>query len=468
MDLRSILSLMAQKFISIIVVTLSFMICGALISTLLIVPRYEAKATFIINKSNVSSDENDYSYNDYLLTQKLVNTYSVIITSDLVLEQVIDNLELDMSVEALRDILDVSGIDNTEIIELTVTDVIPQRSVDIVNEVSRVAPDEIENMANTGIVKLIDYAKLPDEPVSPNITNNTLFAGLLGFILIMLLYITREYYDNTVKSSKDIEDFLGLPVAGQIPVRLNNKTARTYSLAGNDDFCLVEAYKILGTNTEYSILGNANHKVIMITSSVPGEGKTNISANLGASLTQMNYRVLLMDCDLRKPELYKYFNLSNKAGITNVIFNKINLTDSINKISSQLHVLCAGAIPPNPIEILSSEEMRQLISNVSKEYDYVLLDVPPAAFLTDTALLASCTDGVLFVIKYSSTPKDIIIKAVDNLKLVNAKILGVVFSQIKTKSFTGSHYKYMDQYMNKDKSTKIPKKYRNKGASCKR
>lgn len=218
MDLRSIFALIAQKFILIILVVVAFMTASAVITSLYIVPQYTASATLIVNKTMSSNAATgDYTYNDLLLTQKLVNTCSVVITSDSVLSAVVENLDLDMTLDELRRKLSVSGVNDTEVIQVTVTDEIPQRAVDIANEITRVCPDEIIRTVKAGSVELIDYARLPSEPSSPNMTNNILIAGFLGLALIMLILIAIEFFNRTIKTSDDVENLFSLPVLGQLP-----------------------------------------------------------------------------------------------------------------------------------------------------------------------------------------------------------------------------------------------------------
>lgn len=222
MDLKNILSLFKQKFIIIVLVVSLFVAASAVITITCITPSYSAKATMIVNKSNMVNNSSDYvyseyTYNDILLIQRLVDTYSIIITSDSVLNKVAENLDLNMTADQLREHLTVSGVGDTEIIQITVTDTIPKRASDIANEITRVCPDEIIRMVKAGSVELIDYAVLPQKPSSPNIVNNILIAGVLGFVLICFIIIALEYLNKTIKSPKDVEDLIGLPILGQLP-----------------------------------------------------------------------------------------------------------------------------------------------------------------------------------------------------------------------------------------------------------
>lgn len=217
MELHKVFSLLLQNFVLIIIVILLFMILAGVISTLFIAPKYEAKSTLIINKTSGQSKSTEYDYSDILLTQSLVNTYSIIIISDAVLTQVINNIGHNISPDDLRKNLIVQGIDDTEIISISVKDTIPKRAVDVVNEITRVCPEEIIRIANVGSVEVIDRAVLPKEPISPNISLNIVLAGLMGFILTVLFILAKDQLDKTIKSQEDIETLLGLPVLGQLP-----------------------------------------------------------------------------------------------------------------------------------------------------------------------------------------------------------------------------------------------------------
>lgn len=234
-----------------------------------------------------------------------------------------------------------------------------------------------------------------------------------------------------------------------------NELENEYKLVDDENFYLVEAYKTLRTNLEYSIIGK-NNKVIIVTSSVSQEGKSHITANLGVFLSHIGYKVLLMDCDFRKPKLNKFFNLSSRVGITNILFKKTELICAINPVDTLLHVLCTGPLPPNSVEILNSKQMKALIKTVSTKYDYILIDTPPSAYLSDASILVPNSTGVLFVIKYSSTPTDVIKQAITNLEKANANIIGTIISQI-TKKYT-RYNKYDINYYVNNKTTSNMKK----------
>jgi len=240
-------------------------------------------------------------------------------------------------------------------------------------------------------------------------------------------------------------------------------TVEEFKLVDENDFHTVEAYKALRTNIEFSIVGD-HGKVILITSSLPREGKTNVVANLGLFLTYTGNKVLLIDCDLRKPKLHRFFNVTNYVGLSNVIMKKYTLDATIKNIGENLDILCSGPVPPNSVELLNSDEMKALVANVAQKYDYILIDTPPALQLVDAVVLSPVVNGIVLVIKYASTPVDIIKKTLQNFTKINAKVIGTVISQIATKQLSEYHryaYYQYSYYYDNDPRTDIKHKQKN-------
>lgn len=200
-----------------------------------------------------------------------------------------------------------------------------------------------------------------------------------------------------------------------------------------------ESYRTLRTNLQYSSF-DENYKVIVVTSSEPGEGKSTTAGNLALSIAQGDKKVALIDCDLRKPSLHKKFGLSNTAGLSDVIVGKENISIVGHRYNNNLTVLTSGKIPPNPSEMLGSKSMKALIEALKKVFDYVILDTPPVQAVTDAQILSTRADGTLLVIRAEKTKKDSVINSVNLLKKVNANIIGTILNGVDAKS--GSYYYY--------------------------
>ncbi len=214
-----------------------------------------------------------------------------------------------------------------------------------------------------------------------------------------------------------------------------------------------EAYRTLRTNIQYSSL-DSNVNIIAVTSAGPGEGKTTTSCNLAAVIAQSGKKVLLIDSDMRRPSIHKAFNVSNKAGLSNLLIEGLNVSDVALKITPNLDVLTAGTIPPNPSEVLSSQKMSNFLSLMEEQYDTVILDTPPVIAVTDAQILATKAEGVVLVVSHAEATIDAVKRAKELLVAVNANILGVVLNKVEPRGGKGYGYYYNYYYYgSEDKNT---------------
>lgn len=193
-----------------------------------------------------------------------------------------------------------------------------------------------------------------------------------------------------------------------------------------------EMYVSLRTNLEY-LAYNESLKSILITSSEISEGKTTIGGNLAISLIKNRKRAIIVDCNLRKPNIYKCFNLENECGVSDLLLGNVLLKDVIKEVGKGLDVITAGNIVDSPSEILASETMDELIGDLENSYDYVILDAPPILSFADAQILASKVQGILLVIRAEKTRRKDVIDAKNILEKIDAKIIGVVLNGVKTK-----------------------------------
>ena len=207
-----------------------------------------------------------------------------------------------------------------------------------------------------------------------------------------------------------------------------------------------EAYRSLRTSIKFSSVDKPI-KTIVVTSSIPGEGKSTISGNLAITLSQSGARVLLIDCDLRKPSIHKKFRVVNDLGLTDILVDKCSLKDVIKKIDEYLFMITAGTIPPNPSEIVGSNSMEDLIKELSLSFDYIVMDTPPVIPVTDPLLLAAKSDATIIVVRARKTKEKIIRQAYDELIKVNSNIIGSILNDSETKT-NNSYYEY---YAEEDK-----------------
>ena len=200
-----------------------------------------------------------------------------------------------------------------------------------------------------------------------------------------------------------------------------------------------EAYRSLRSNIEYSSFDD-EYRVIVVTSSVPGEGKSTTSGNLAIALAQSGNRVLLVDCDMRKPSIHKRFKISNAAGTAELLLRKKSFEEVANNYSENLTIITAGKIPPNPSEMLASRAMTAFIEEMKKEFKYIILDTPPLQAVTDAQVLSTKADGVLLVVRAGSTKREMVFNSVDLIKKVQGKVIGTVLNGVENKK--NNYYYY--------------------------
>ena len=208
-----------------------------------------------------------------------------------------------------------------------------------------------------------------------------------------------------------------------------------------------EAIRILRTNLQFSFIDD-KFKTLMITSSMPGEGKSFISANLGSAFGMIDFKVLIIDCDLRKGRQNKIFNLSNENGLSNLLLDNIkNYKKYINKTEiDNLSIITSGLVPPNPSEILGSDKFKELLEILKKEYDLIILDCPPLNSITDSLVLATVVDQAIIVSAYKKTPMELLISSKKALIASNVKIAGIVINNMPKNGSSYYYKKYNGYY----------------------
>ncbi len=222
------------------------------------------------------------------------------------------------------------------------------------------------------------------------------------------------------------------------------KHDRKYILSENSGFYLREAYKTLRTNVNFALANMEGGKVIMVTSALQSEGKSLTALNLAIALGQVDQKVLLIDCDLRRPRLARLLNLNAPAGLSNILMDR-GLFDValINSEEHGIDLILSGDIPPNPAELLSSVRMQKLLEQLRTKYDYVIIDSPPVDLVVDAVALSSQCDGVLFVVRAGQSERGAVIHAMEQLAYSKANVIGFVFNGVTSETTSGyGKYRY--------------------------
>ena len=437
-----------KKYVLVIVVVSLVLIIGVFIYDKSIKkPLYTTYTTIILTKSNETQTGTTITQNDILLNQKLVETYSKIIKSKLVLEQVISETGVTYTAEELSENVNVEAYENTEMLKISVTDQDPELAANIANSIAQVFSGEIAKIYQINNISVVDVAVTPEE-----VSNNTLKRDLLIALFISIfgtigVVFVVYYFDDTVKLTDDLEEEIGMPVVAKVfKSDIGSKNNRKIELLAQKypKSVVSESIKTLRTNLQFSSV-DEDIKTILITSSIPGEGKSFISANLAISFAQTDKKVLIVDCDMRKGRQHRIFKLSNSKGLSNLLIDDMtNLKDYINKTSVPgVHVITRGTVPPNPSELLNSKKNADLLRVLKAKYDVIIYDGVPCNGLPDSIIMSKLVDKVLIVSSDSMTPKSVLESTKKQLESVNAPIAGDVLNNVNRKNSTyGKYYGY--------------------------
>ena len=465
-DLGYLFSILKKHLVAIIIIGIICGVAGFAGSFFLIPKKYESKALLYVENSQQNTDT--VNINDINAAQKLVNTCQIIFKSGAIMDNLIANLDLPYTKEKLDEMITASSVNSTEVMELCVECGNPQEAEKIVNEWVDLSKQEFSRIIKSGSIEVVDFGEVNTTPSSPNVLIITIIALFLGIAIAYIIVLMNDMFDVAIKPDDNLVQLYDVPVFAEIndfEVVSNAKYGYGYGKkpkqkiqpennAGMSDrfitedtpFAIVEAYNTARTNTMFAV-STGNSKIIAVTSSNPSEGKSTTCANFAISFANAGYKVLLVECDLRKPTVAKNFAIKPKNGLSSILGGFCSVNDAINAdVLSNLDVITAGDIPPNPSELLGSQAMRTFLAASSEIYDYVFLDTPPVNVVTDSQLMNDIIAGIVFVVKEKHTTHPDIHSALDKIRLANGKVLGFV----KTFGSVGKTGRYGKKYAYKD------------------
>jgi polysaccharide biosynthesis transport protein len=310
----------------------------------------------------------------------------------------------------------------------------------------------LSRLRGTSSVVQIENARVPHSPIQPQPMRNALLGGLVGLILMAAIAFLIEYLDDTIKTPEDVGAALGLPVIGLIGEmeRLKNKEAYVY-VADNPRSPISEAFRSLRTNIDFAGVDKPIRS-LLITSSSPSEGKTTVCVNLAAVMAQGDRKVILVDGDLRRPNVHRHLKIPNRLGLTALFRTHTREQITVEQAMADwgepgFKVTPSGALPPNPTELLGSERMSQLIEEWKGASDIVIIDAPPC-IIADPVVLSSKVDGVLVVIEPGRTKIEAAQAMLEQLQRAGARVVGVVLNPITRKraGYYSGRYRYYSEY----------------------
>jgi capsular exopolysaccharide synthesis family protein len=322
---------------------------------------------------------------------------------------------------------------------------------------------QIENAQKQIPWQLLSTPELPQTPFSPNVQRNLILGVITGLLAGMAAALLVERLDNVFHSSDELKEITKLPLLGMIPFHKHLKQLPTVAEAnvepqadsgnlvfrnisnvqGYSYFPFLEAFRSLHTNISFLGSDTPIHSLV-ISSSIHAEGKSTVALNLAQAAAAMGQRVLLVDADLRLPQMHTLLGLPNEQGLSNVISTNLPVLEVIQQspFSDNLFVLTSGQIPPDPTKLLSSKKMQNIMQQLRQNFDLVIYDTPPLLGLADSSLLATYTAGIVLVVRMGKTDRSILMQSLDRIKISRAPILGTVCNGVKNNKTTAYNYYY--------------------------
>ncbi|WP_416380808.1 polysaccharide biosynthesis tyrosine autokinase [Georgenia sp. H159] len=445
MELGDYLSVLRSRWITVAVVTLATLAATAL-ATLLATPQYTS-STRIFFAVQAGESVSDLAQGS-TFTEKQMASYAEVAKSPIVLKPVDESLNLNADPRVLGDALAVSVAADTTILVISATDEDPVLARDIANAVADQLADTVgglspERQDGTEAVRatMLSEAQVPDSPSSPNTTRNLALGLVLGAVLGVSVALLRAVLDTKVRDEADISAISDITPLAAVPL---DESSSGHPVFMHDDSMSLraEAIRRLRTNLQFVDFGDRPSSIV-VTSSVPGEGKTTTSINLAASLADAGARVILVDADLRRPSVAKYMGYEGRVGLTTVLIGRANVEDVAQPWQgTSLDVLPSGQVPPNPSELLGSRAMSRLLTDLASTYDVIVIDSPPLLPVTDAAILSKMTGGTLVVAGADRLHKQQLRSSLESLEQVGAHVLGIVLNKAQRKERDRYAYEY--------------------------
>jgi len=293
--------------------------------------------------------------------------------------------------------------------------------------------------------RVIDVATVPKKPVQPKPIRNTVLGFLLGFLIGIGGIFLLEQLDTTLKNSKDIEELTGLSVLASIPL-VKEKGMKGIPTIEKPHSQIAELYRILRTNIAFAATAQPI-KSLLITSTLPQEGKTTTCINLGITVAQQQHKTILLDCDFRRPMLHQYFSkyvTNSKYGLSDVLVGKLRLKEAIMKSPTEnLYYIISGTIPSNPAELVGSPIMKDTIAELKKQFEFIIVDAPPALGVADARVLGAVCDAIMVVVLACKTNRDAVHEVKEELERSGVRIIGFVLNGVDfNRHYYRGHYYY--------------------------
>ena len=353
--------------------------------------------------------------------------------------------------QAISNMMKISSVNETEYISVSITVDDPEMAYKIAKCICDKAQGKFSEIFKGGKAIIVDRVIYPQYPDSKGGLKKVFISLVLGGMLGALIVVLRNLFDRRIRESEEISSGYNISILGETVLSesgKNSKSRRKHKhskidriIGDSTDFDTVESYKSIRTNIMFSAPKCEKGKIIVVTSASPNEGKTTTSINLALIFAQMGVKVLLVDCDLRKPRVHRYLGLRRDEGVSNIICGYTELENAIHKNAREnLDVITAGDIPPNPAELLENQRYADMIEQLQNEYDYIFIDTPPITVVTDAVVVMKHCTGSVLVARQGVTITDLFAIAVSETKKAKVKILGAIFHGSKEMTSKRNYY----------------------------
>lgn len=430
---RSVYNLLRESW-WIVVVCALVGACAALGYSVIQPSIYRANSVLYVTSAADSNAQ--AAYQGSLASQQRVASYAQLATSEEVLSDGLSKADLSLAMDSARKDVSAASIPDTVLLVLSAKNSDPHKAVALVNGVATSLVDyvgtlEVPNEGGQPLAKLtvVSAGQLEPDPVSPNTTRNVLLFLVVGVMLGLGAVLLRARLDTRIQLPEDVAVVFDHPVLGSIPadeIFTSSPVLDFTSGAGR----AIECFRKIRTSVSFLNV-DEGARVLVVTSSLPGEGKTTVSANLAVSLAEAGKRVLLIDGDLRRPQIARVFGLGASVGLTECITGAVRVEDVIQPSSYDgLYILSSGTVPPNPSELLDSDAARRTFVEISSSYDSVIVDSPPLLPAGDALVLSKWADGVLFVVRAGGTRRADLLSAARDIENAHATVLGSIMNGV--------------------------------------
>jgi len=440
-DLRDVLVAVRRHWL-LVFAAVAVAVGGASALTAFTTPQYATTVTFFVTTPGQGVTD---SYQGGLFSQQRVKSYADLLAGDRLARAV--GVNVDLAPGEIQRRVSARAVPDTVLLEATVIDSDPRRSERIASElatrfIALVQSLETPPGSDTPVVKVDVVAGplLNPTPVSPRPVRNLVLGLALGLLVGVGAALLREALDVTVKTAEALGEVTGAPVLAVVPFDPAAKKSPLV-MDGDPHSSRAEAFRHLRTNLQFVDVDRPV-KVVVVTSSVPEEGKTTTTVNLAIAFARAGRKVLLIEADLRRPKVGDYLGLEAAVGLSNVLAGLARCDDVLQRWGSQhLYVLAGGLIPPNPSELLGSKAMAALLDQQRQRFDIILIDSPPLLPATDAAVVATHADGAVVVTREGKTSQARVAAALASLRAVDARVLGGVLNMAPSRG-KSEYYSY--------------------------